>query len=118
MKKIIIILMAIMFAVSCQTRYEFEYTLKYTVGDRQEEVTGKVVTKDANSVPIAVAYKNSVVVDTYPTGNDGDPIVLYQGETPARIDSLGYRLTQYYVINSATGTVWDRTVIIKEEEKE
>lgn len=118
MKKIMIILMAIVFAVSCQTRYEFDYTLKYTVGDKQMVQTGKVVTKDANSVPIAVAYKNSVVVDTYPTGNDGDPIVLYQGETPARIDSLGYRLVQYYVINTATNTVWDRTVIINEEEKE
>ena len=118
MKKIIIILMAIIFAVSCQTRYEFDYTLKYTVGDKLMEVSGKVVTKDANSVPIAVAYKNSVVVDTYPTGNEDDAIIIYQGETPAKIDSLGYRLTQYYVTNSMTGTVWSRTTILKEEDNE
>lgn len=115
MKKIILLLTSVILAAACETRYEYDYTLKYTVGDNQIVETGKVTTDDANSVPIAVAYKNSVVVDTYPRDNEGDAIVHYQGETPGRIDSLGYRLVQYYRINKSTDYVWNRTIIIKEE---
>ena len=115
MKKIILLLTAVILMASCETRYEYNYTLKYTVGDNQMVETGKVTTDDANSVPIAVAYKNSVVVDTYPRDNEGDAIVHYQGETPGRVDSLGYRLVQYYTIGKASNTIWSRTFIIKEE---
>ena len=118
MKKFIITLMAIVFAVACQTRYEFDYTLKYTVGDKQFTETGTVVTTDPHSVPIAVAYQNSIVVDTYPVRVvDKGTVVVYQGETPGQIDTFEYRLNKYYTLNKLTWNQFNTVRVIKEEEK-
>lgn len=118
MKKLILILLLGVVSVACESRYEFDYSLKYTVGDKQFTETGTVVTTDPHSVPIAVAYQNSVVLDTYPTRViENKTVVIYQGETPAQIDSLGYRLNQYYEYNKASGRIWNRTRVIKEENR-
>lgn len=119
MKKFIITLMAIVFAVSCQTRYEFDYNLKYTVGDKQYADSGKVTTNDPHSVPIAVAYQNSIVVDTYPVRVvDKGTVVVYQGETPGQIDTFEYRLNKYYTLNKLTWNQFNTVRVIKEEEEE
>ena len=119
MKKIILLLTAAILMASCETRYEFDFTLYYTVGNKQLSTDGIVTTNDANSVPIAVAYKNSVVVDTYPTRVvDDKTLVIYQGETPASVDSLQYSLNKYYRLNKATWHIDQMVQVSPKKNKE
>lgn len=102
---------------ACEDRYVFDYNLKYTVGDQQLTETGQVVTNDPHSVPIA--YQNSIVVDTYPVRVvDKGTVVVYQGETPAQIDTFKYRLNKYYTLNKLTWNKFNTVRVIKEEEEE
>ena len=119
MKKLAILL-AILLAAACENRYEFNYALTYTVGDQQFTDSGKVITNDPHSVPIAVAYNNSVVVDTYPTRViKNRTVVVYQGNLPVRIDSLAYSLNQYYRYDKGMSQVYNRTYVTgKTDEQE
>ena len=131
MKKLLIILFsAIAIAAclsSCENRYEYNYSLQYTIDGETYTDTGTITTSYIKSVPIAVTNHGGITVDTYPDRAVNpkrpmrlDPRVIYNGDKTPTIDKFEYSLARFYEINIITKKTRNEVIVaqpvsIKEE---
>lgn len=103
MKKILLLLAAVLLLAACHTRYEYHYSLKYTVGDTEYADSGSVTTTNPDHIPIAVVTRTGLEVNTYPKHALYGYRIVYQGVTPPKITEFKYHLYKYYRYNNLAG---------------
>lgn len=128
MKKFLIILFsAITIAClsSCENRYEYNYSLQYTIDGQTYTDSGTITTSYIKSVPIAVTNHGGITVDTYPDRAVNpkkpmklDPRVIYNGDKTPTIDKFEYSLARFYEINIITKKTRNEVIVAKPNIKE
>ena len=103
MKKILILIAAAVLLAACETRYEYHYNLKYTVGDTEYADSGSIVTAYRGTVPIAVVTHTGLEVNTYPNGAIKGNKIIYQGYEAPKITGFEYILFRLYTHNPMMG---------------
>ena len=103
MKKILILIAAAVLLAACETRYEYHYNLKYTVGDTEYADSGSVTTNNQDHIPIAVVTRTGLEVNTYPQHAIYGYRIIYQGVVPPKITEFTYTLDKYYTHSPMLG---------------
>lgn len=125
MKKFLIILfsaIAVASLSSCENRYEYNYSLQYTIDGQTYTDSGTITTSYIKSVPIAVTNHGGITVDTYPDRAVNpkkpmklDPRVIYNGDKTPTIDKFEYSLARFYEINIITKNIRNEVIVAQKQ---